>query len=195
MQKAVAHATLLDRVWPERGNRVLRAATLVVLGNILLVASAKASLPMWPVPMTMQTFVVLLIGMTYGTRLGVATVAAYLVEGALGLPVFAGTPPAIAGLAYMAGPTGGFLAGFLLAVLAMGRLVERGWGQGIARPFVVLLVGSLVPFVTGVAWLASLFGLERAIAVGLMPFLVGAAVKLALAFAVLRAGETVARQR
>ena len=189
MQKAVAHATLLDRVWPERGNRLLRAATLVVLGNILLVASAKASLPMWPVPMTMQTLVVLLIGMTYGMRLGAATVAAYLLEGALGLPVFAGP---VGGLAYMAGPTGGFLAGFLVAVVAMGWLVERGWGDGIARPFAVLLIGTIIPFITGVSWLATLVGFERAIAGGLTPFLVGAAVKLALALAVVRAAESVA---
>jgi biotin transport system substrate-specific component len=190
MQKAAAHATLLDRVWPETRNRAIRAVTLVILGSILLAASAKASVPMWPVPMTMQTFVVLLIGMTTGMRLGMATVAAYLLEGALGLPVFAGTPPAVASFVYMAGPTGGFLAGFLLAVAAMGWLVERGWGLGLARPLVVLLVGTIVPFITGVAWLGTFFGFERAIAVGLTPFLVGAVVKLALALAVVRAAET-----
>jgi biotin transport system substrate-specific component len=191
MHKAAAHATLLDRVWPESGNRALRAAALVVLGSILLAASAKAAVPMWPVPMTMQTFVVLLIGMTYGLRLGAATVAAYLLEGALGLSVFAGTPPAVASLAYMAGPTGGFLAGFVVAVAAMGWLVERGWGRGLARPLAVLALGTILPFVTGVAWLACLIGFERAIAGGLTPFLLGAAVKLALAFAVVRACESV----
>lgn len=195
MQKAVAHAALIERVWPETGSRALRAAALVVLGSILLAASAKASVPMWPVPMTMQTFVVLLIGMTYGMRLGGATVAAYLLEGAAGLPVFAGTPPAVAGFAYLAGPTGGYLAGFLLAVLAMGWLVERGWGRGLLRPFLVLLIGSIVPFITGVAWLAGIVGSARALAVGLMPFLVGAAVKLALALAVVRAAESAALPR
>ena len=186
---SVAHAPMIERLWPDAGNRALRAVVLVALGNLLLVASAKVSVPMVPVPMTMQTLVVLLIGMTYGTRLGVATTLAYLAEGAVGLPVFTNTPPQIASLAYFVGPTGGYLVGFVLAVGAMGWMVERGWGEGALRRTVALSVGTVVPLAAGVAWLATLIGFERALVAGLLPFLVGAVVKQALAYAVVAAAE------
>ena len=91
MKLAAAHPTLIDRLWPESTLPALRWAALVIVGSLLLTASAKAQVPMWPVPMTMQSFVVLVIGMAYGARLSAATVGLYLMEGALGLPVFAGT--------------------------------------------------------------------------------------------------------
>ncbi len=189
MQAATAPVTVIDRLWPNEGNRALRAVVLVALGSLLLVASAKVSVPMIPVPMTMQTFVVLLIGMTYGLRLGVATVAAYLIEGAVGLPVFTNTPPQVASLAYFAGPTGGYLAGFVAAVAAMGWLVERGWNRGTVRRLAALTIGTVIPLAAGVLWLGTLIGFERALAVGLMPFLAGAVVKQALAYAVVAAAE------
>ncbi len=101
--------TLAARLWPvEAGNATTRAIVLIVAGSLLLTLSAKVQVPFWPVPMTMQTFVVLMIGATYGSTLGAATVLVYLVQGALGLPVFAKG----GGLAYMTGPTGGYLLGW-----------------------------------------------------------------------------------
>src|SRR3546814_6817923 len=102
--------------------------------------------PMWPVPMTMQTFAVLLIGLAYGSRLGTATVALYLFEGAIGLPVLATG----AGLAYFAGPTAGYLFGFVAAAAFVGRLADRGWGRPAGRVFVAMLAGSAIIYLFGV---------------------------------------------
>ena len=111
-QQGIAHATLADALWsPAAGSPAIRAIALAVIGSILLTLSAKIQVPFWPVPMTMQTFVVLVLGVAYGWRLAGATVLLYLAQGALGLPVFA----AGGGPAYMDGPTGGYLVGFLLA--------------------------------------------------------------------------------
>ena len=113
--------TLISTLWPAgEKTGALRLVLLAVVGSILLTISAKVQVPFWPVPMTMQTFVVLAIGMAYGPALGMATVALYLAQGAFGLPVFAGTPEKGIGLAYMAGPTGGYLAGFVAAALLTG---------------------------------------------------------------------------
>ena len=102
---------------------------LALVGTLALTVSAKTQIPFWPVPMTMQTFAVLVIGMAYGgTRLGVATIALYLLEGALGLPVFAGTPKGL-GLAYMMGPTGGYLLGFVAGAWLCGWPAERGFDR------------------------------------------------------------------
>jgi len=109
------HQPLIDRLWPTAERSLVRQAILVVLGSLLMWASAKVQVPMWPVPMTMQSFVVLVLGMGYGARLGGAAVGFYLMQGALGLPVFAGTPEKGIGLVYMMGPTGGYLLGFLVA--------------------------------------------------------------------------------
>ncbi len=176
---------LIDQIWPVAARPALRIATLMVLGSVLLMASAKAQVPMWPVPMTMQTFVVLVIGMTYGPRLGTATVMLYLFEGALGFPVFAGTPEKGIGLAYMMGPTGGYLLGFVLAAALLGWLAERGWDRTLPWAIAAMTAGTVLQLVPGVAWLATLIGWDKAIAAGLTPFIVGAIVKIALAAAVL----------
>jgi biotin transport system substrate-specific component len=105
---------------------LLQQVLLAIAGSLLLWVSAKVQVPFWPVPMTMQTFVVLGLGAAFGWRLGMATVALYLLEGAMGLPVFAGTPEKGIGLAYMAGPTGGYLAGFVVAAGITGWLAEKG---------------------------------------------------------------------
>lgn len=126
---AIAHQapiTFADLLWPARGAAPpLRVLLLALLGSVLLTISAKIEVPFYPVPMTMQTLVVLLLGMAYGARLGAATVLLYLAEGAVGLPVFAGTPERGIGIAYMMGPTGGYLAGFVLSAAITGWLTER----------------------------------------------------------------------
>jgi biotin transport system substrate-specific component len=140
---------------------------------------------MWPVPMTMQSYVILVLGMAYGSRLAAATVALYLLEGAVGLPVFAGTPERGIGIAYMAGPTGGYLVGFVLAAWVMGWLAERGWDRTVWRAGAAMGLGTVILFVPGLMWLAVLFGWSKAVAVGLTPFIEGSILKLALAAATL----------
>lgn len=179
--QTLARTSLAQRLWPAAGAQAaLRAAVLAVFGSLLLALSAKVQVPFWPVPMTMQTFVVLLLGAAYGWRLGGATVLLYLAEGALGLPVFAG---AGAGPAYMTGPTGGYLAGFLVAAVATGFLVERGWGRGLATLTLAMLVGHALILAPGVAWLALALGWTKAVAVGLTPFWAATVLKTALAVA------------
>jgi biotin transport system substrate-specific component len=185
MSTATLSQPLIDRLWPAAERPLVRQAVLAVLGSLLLWASAKVQVPMWPVPMTMQSFVVLVLGMAYGSRLAAATVGLYLLEGALGLPVFAGTPERGIGIAYMMGPTGGFLFGFLLVATLMGWLAERGWDRTLVGTVAALAIGTVLLFVPGVAWLAALIGWSKAVAAGLTPFLAGSVVKLALAAALL----------
>jgi biotin transport system substrate-specific component len=178
---AAPSPTLTAALWPQRG--ILRNALLALAGTLLLAASAKLQIPFWPVPMTMQTYVVLVLAMAYGWRLGTATMVLYLLEGAIGLPVFAGTPEKGIGLAYMAGPTGGYLIGFVLATLVAGRLAELGWDRTWLRTGTVMLLGHAVIFAAGVAWLATLTGAERAIALGFTPFIAATIAKTALGLA------------
>ena len=174
--------TLAATLWPaERGQTTLRAVAMVLFGTALLTLSAKVQVPFWPVPMTMQTFVVLMLGAVYGPRLGVATVLAYIAEGAMGLPVFVSG----AGLAYLAGPTGGYLAGFVAAAYLVGMLAERGFDRRPLTTLVAFLAGTVVLFGLGVVWLSVLFGFDKAIAVGVVPFVPGETLKIALAVAAL----------
>jgi biotin transport system substrate-specific component len=170
-------------------SRLLMRAMAVVLGSSLLWASAKVQVPFWPVPMTMQTYVVLSLGALLGWRLGALTVAFYLVEGALGLPVFAGTPANGIGLAYMAGTTGGYLAGYLVAVALVGMLAERGWDRSIPGIATALLAGEIAIIGFGCGWLAVQFGWETALAVGFGPFLIGDVFKLLVAGATIIYGR------
>jgi len=184
------HDTLASALWPSQGklgemNGLARAGLLALVGSLLLYASAKVQVPFYPVPITMQTFAVLVIGMAYGWRLGGATVAFYLAQGAVGLPVFAGTPEKGLGLAYMAGPTGGYLLGFLLAAVAVGWLAERGWDRSVAKTLAAMVLGTAIIFIPGVLYLGVLIGAEKALQFGLYPFLWGAVFKIGLAAAVL----------
>lgn len=183
------HPTLASTLWPlDKTGTVARNAILLVLGSALLWASAKIQIPFYPVPMTMQTFVVITLGMAYGWRLGAATLGLYLLEGAFGLPVFAGTPEKGIGLAYIAGPTGGYLLGFLLAAAACGRLAERGWDRSMVKTAAAMLVGNVLIYVPGLLWLGTVVGWDKPVlAWGLTPFLLGDLTKLALAVAVLPA--------
>ena len=161
-----------------RGLPALRFGAMVLLGSAVLAASAQVSLPMWPVPATLQTLAVLLLGALGGSRLGAASVALYLAEGAMGLPVFAhGT----GGIAVLAGPTAGYLLGFLPAAWLAG-LAGSSW----PRQALVLTAAHLLLFVPGVAWLAGFVGWERAVMAGFVLFLPGTVVKTALAVAAMR---------
>ena len=149
----------------------------VLVGIALLTASAHIKIPFYPVPLTMQTLIVLGIGMTYGVRLGGATLLGYLSAGLIGLPVFAGG----AGMAYMMGPTGGYLAGFFAAAVVLGALAERGWTRSWATAAAAMLMGNVIIYLIGVGWLSSLIGWEKAVQFGLLPFLYGDALKLIIA--------------
>lgn len=182
-QTATDFPTLAQTLWrPEAQNRVLRGIVLALLGTALLTASAKVQIPFYPVPMTLQTLVVLGLGMAYGWRLAAATLLLYLAQGAAGLPVFAGTPEKGLGLAYMLGGTGGYLLGFVMAAAACGWLAERGWDRSVVTTALAMLLGNLLIYVPGLLWLGALFGWDKPIlAWGLLPFLLGDLVKLALA--------------
>jgi biotin transport system substrate-specific component len=190
-------ATLMGWLWPAgQGVRdgVLRAAVLMLAGTALLTLSAKIQVPFWPVPMTMQTLVVLVMGAAYGWRLGGATTLLYIAEGMFGLPVFANTPPQVASLAYLLGPTGGYLIGYVAAAVVMGFLAERGWDRSLVRVIVMMTIGHLIIFAFGLAWLAHLFGPAKAWIVGAAPFITGTVLKTALAAALMKAAWTVVRR-
>jgi biotin transport system substrate-specific component len=186
--------SFVDALWPARGaSRMARAALLALLGSALLTLSAKLQVPFYPVPMTMQTLVVLLIGMAFGARLGLATVALYLAEGAAALPVFAGTPEKGIGLAYMVGPTGGYLLGFALAAALAGWIVERR--RDVGGLVLAVVAGSFAIYLPGVLWLAGFVGFGRALELGLAPFLLGDLLKAALALALALGGAAMVRRR
>jgi len=177
--------TLTATLWPattETRAKLLRGAVLALIGTALIALSARIQVPMWPVPMTMQTFAVLVIGMAYGARLGAATLVLYLAEGAVGLPVFASG----GGIAYFAGPTTGYLLGFLIAAVLVGWLAERGFDRSVSRAALAMALGTVAIFLPGVAWLSAFLGsVEAGLANGLVPFIPGAVLKLALAAAAL----------
>ncbi len=173
--------TLAQTAWTT-DKTLVRNITLAVLGSIALWISAKINIPFWPVPLTMQTLVVLMMGMAFGPRLGVATVFLYLAEGALGLPVFSGTPEKGIGIAYMMSTTGGYLFGFVLAAGTVGYLAERGWDRTPWTTATAMLIGNVVIYIPGLLWLGSIVGWDKPVlAWGLTPFLAGDALKLALA--------------
>ena len=169
--------SLVTRLWPQTADSLAARGLLVVLGCLLLIASAKVQVPFWPVPMTMQTFVVLGIGAAYGARLGGVTLAAYLGQGAIGLPVFAGG----GGLAYLAGPTAGYLVGFLVAAVIVGGLADRGYCRTRLSTLAAFALGTLAIFALGAGWLAVLFGPQVALASGVLPFVIAESAKVALA--------------
>ena len=155
----------------------------VVIGSLLLTASSYIEVPMVPVPITMQTLAVALVGALYGWRLGAITVIAWLVQGAMGLPVLAG---GAAGVHHFVGPTAGYLFAFPVAAALAGWLAERGWnGHRTVLAFFGQLASNLVCLVLGAAWLALLIGVEQAFWSGVAPFLLGAAVKSVMGAAIL----------
>ncbi len=158
--------------------KAIRYAVLALVGSVLIAICAQISVPLFPVPMTLQTFAVFLIGLTYGWRLGGITVALYLFEGALGLPVFA---KGGAGMVYFMGPTGGYLVGFLLAATACGWFAERGFDRSYAKLFASLLVGNILLYAPGLLWLGSLIGWDKPVLdYGLYPFILGDLLKIAM---------------
>lgn len=160
-------------------------AAALVAGTLFLTLSSYIEVPMVPVPMTMQTLAVTLVGALFGWRLGALTIVAWLAEGALGLPVLAG---GASGVQHFFGPTGGYLFAFPIAGGVVGWLAERGWnGNRVVLAFAAMLIGNVLCLILGAAWLASLKGVEPAIASGVTPFLLGGLLKSVLGAAILKA--------
>jgi biotin transport system substrate-specific component len=175
-----ARSSTLIREWvPERS--LLSDAGLVLAFSLFtgLMAHIAIPLPFTPVPITGQTFAVLLCGALLGARLGVAAMLAYLAEGIIGLPVFAAAPGAA---------SYGYLAGFVVAAFVVGWLADRGWTKDLPRTVVAMIAGEVAIYIFGLAWLARFVPATQVLALGLFPFLIGDAIKLIAAAAVLPAG-------
>ena len=179
--------TIANLVWPEsKSTNALRFVVLAFAGSLLIAVSSKVQIPFYPVPMTMQTFVILGLSMALGWRLAGATLALYLLQGMLGLPVFAGSPEKGIGLAYMMGGTGGYLLGFLAAAVTCGWLGEKGWDRNVFKTAAAMFIGNALIYIPGILWLGLLFGWDKPIIEwGLTPFILGDITKIALATAVL----------
>ena len=183
MNSAHEHKVLSDVLHVNEGAlRLAKQAALVVFGIVVLAVAAKIKVPMWPVPITLGTFAVLSIGAAYGARLGLVTIFGYLLIGALGFDVFAGSTAEKFGLEYMMGGTGGYLVGYVLATVLLGALARKGWGRSAPKMALAMVLGNVLIYVPGLIWLGMLYGWDKPIlAWGLTPFLMGDAIKLALA--------------
>lgn len=198
MRFSNSDAVLSDVIAPQTGTaQIAKQAVLVVAGILFLAIAAKIKVPMWPVPITMGTFAVLTMGAAYGARLGLVTILGYMIVGAIGFDVFAGSSAEKFGLTYMMGGTGGYLVGYVLAVLALGALAQRGWDRSVPKMAGAMLIGNALIYVPGLIWLGMLYGWDKPILQwGLTPFLIGDAIKLALAALILPAAwKMVAKAR
>jgi len=169
---------LMENVKVIPNQKIIKYLLAVFLGSLLLTISAKIKIPFYPVPMTMQTFVVVLMGITFGWKIGVATISLYLFEGVIGLPVFAGTPEKGIGLSYFMGPTMGYLIGFLFATFFAGYLNLK------TNTFIIFLKLTLsvsIIYIFGILWLGTLIGWDKPILeLGLIPFLLAELFKISL---------------
>ena len=174
-------SVLSSRLWPQSG--LLRNVVLAVLGSLIVTAAAQVQVPMYPVPMTLQTLAVLMLGAAYGPRLGGATLALYALQGSLGLPVWPGFD---SGVWY---PSYGFIPGFIAAAVVVGWLAERGWDRTPLRMFGAMLAGNVVLYIPGLIWLAVWLGaglipgagIEKTFEWGMTPFVLGDLLKAAIA--------------
>ena len=158
--------------------RILKYILVIFLGSILLTISSKIKIPFYPIPMTMQTFVVLFLGMSFGYKVGLATVGLYLVEGIFGLPVFSNSPEKGVGIVYFTGPTMGYLIGFLFATFLAGYF---NFNKNILNNFVKLLFSVSTIYILGVFWLGNLIGWDKPIMqLGVTPFLLAELFKIAI---------------
>jgi biotin transport system substrate-specific component len=169
--------TLASRVWQVSASWQ-KQALLAVLGSLFIAICAQINIPLPLVPITLQTFAVLAVGAAFGMRLGAATLALYVLEGTLGLPVFAEFR---AGPGVLMGPTGGYLIGFVLAAALVGWFAERGYDRRVLTMFGVMMLGAAVLYIPGLLWLAKFTGYDKVLELGLYPFLWGDLLKAVLA--------------
>ena len=160
-------------------SKLLKYVFLALIGSIILAVSSKIRIPFYPVPMTMQTLIVLVIGIGFGWKLGLATVSLYLFEGIIGLPVFSGTPEKGIGLIYFTGPTMGYLIGFLVAVYISGKF---NYDNNLVKNFLKLMLATSFIYILGMSWLGSLIGWDKPIfQLGAQPFLLAELFKILIA--------------
>ena len=196
MPDTASRNVLAEALWPAEGTMLwAKRIVLFALGIVVLSVCAKIKVPVWPSPVAISlgTFAVLTLGAAYGPRLGLATMLGWLALGAVGFDVFQNTASGTTGFAYMMGPTGGYLVGYLLATAFLGRAARRGWDRTVPGMAAAMLVGNVLIYVPGLLWLAYLVagGLfdpakyasawDQTVAWGLTPFLIGDTLKLALA--------------
>ena len=161
-----------------QNNKVIKSAIIIFLGTILLTISAKVKIPFYPVPMTMQTFVVIFLGMCFGYKLGLATVALYLIEGIVGIPVFSNSPEKGVGMIYFTGPTMGYLLGFIIEVYVAGKF---NFNKNYLLNFIKIVFSVLPIYVAGLLWLGILIGWDKPIfELGAKPFLLAELFKIFL---------------
>ena len=169
----------MDFVKSFKQTKILKYIFAALIGSIMLAISAKIKIPFYPVPMTMQTLVVLMIGIIFGWRLGLATISLYLFEGIIGLPVFSGTPEKGIGLIYFTGPTMGYLIGFLVTAYFSGKFI---YDESLFKNFFKLLFATSFIYVLGMAWLGTLIGWDKPIfQLGAQPFLLAELFKILIA--------------
>lgn len=188
--------TLSGAVW--RSHSIVRQIVLVLAGIAIMAVAAKIKVPVpqSPVPVSMGTFAVLTIGAAYGPRLGLTTIIGYLIIGALGFDIFANSTAELAGWTYMSGATGGYLVGFVMALLVLGFAATKGWDRKPITLVPVLVVASALIYVPGMAWLMQLYGFDisTAFTKGVVPFLIGDAVKIGLSALLLPAAWAVVKR-
>ena len=159
--------------------QIVKFLFIALIGSIILAISSKIKIPFYPVPMTMQTLIVLMIGIAFGWKLGVATVALYLFEGIIGLPVFSGSPEKGVGLVYFTGPTMGYLLGFLVTAYISGKFI---YDNNIVSTFLKLFFATSLIYVLGMTWLGILIGWDKPIfQLGAQPFLLAELFKILIA--------------
>jgi|TARA_B100001093_G_scaffold375461_1_gene360519 biotin transport system substrate-specific component len=160
-------------------SKLIKYVFFALMGSIILAVSSKIKIPFYPVPMTMQTLVVLMIGIGFGWKLGLATISLYLFEGIIGLPVFSGTPEKGIGLIYFTGPTMGYLLGFLVTVYIAGKF---NFDNNLFKNFLKLFFATSFIYILGMAWLGNLIGWEKPIfKLGAQPFLLAELFKILIA--------------
>ena len=166
----------MEIVKTQQNQKIIKSILIIFIGSILLTISAKVKIPFYPVPMTMQTFVVIFIGLAFGYKIGLATVGLYLLEGIFGLPVFSNSPEKGIGLVYFTGPTMGYLIGFLFSVFIAGYL---NFNTNIFSIFFKLIFTVSAIYILGVLWLGTLIGWEKPIIkLGVTPFLLAELFKI-----------------
>lgn len=170
------YPSFVEAVWPK--SNLKREIALVLVSSWLIALTAQVVIPLQPVPITGQTFGVLLVGALLGSKRGAITALVYLIQGVMGLPVFAG---GTAGVGKLAGPTGGYLIGFVVAAFAVGWLSERGWDRRFTTTAISMLIGNAAIYALGLPWLATFVGWESVLKVGLFPFILGDLLKVILA--------------
>ncbi|CCV12454.1 biotin transporter BioY [Mesorhizobium sp. STM 4661] len=182
MAIATTMRPLVSLALPEKGaTRLATQLLLAIAGTLVLTLAAKTKVLLGPVDISMQTLAVFLIAAAFGMRLGVATLLLYMAEGAMGFPVFQSTPEKGIGIAYMLGSTGGYLAGFVVMAAIVGWAADRGWDRHPIKLFNAMLVAEIVMMAMGFAWLALLIGAEKSWQFGVLPFIIGDLIKVALA--------------